>query len=419
VAVALFLASVLTMTLSGMTGIYGDPPRAWVSLLLLACTTLPLAARFTHPWQSLLVVALGFGLAGELGVQEFMVLPIALFVALYSEGAWDADRRRAAWIRASVIVAMFVWLLVTLFKASTDPDLLDALPSDSAGWSLSPLVAFMLVQLVNNAIYFAAAYWSGDRAWRSTQDREALEELARQLSAQRRRAEQQAVALERVRIARELHDAVAHHVSLIGVQASAARLALDRRPDGAQIAREALLGIEESSRSAVDDMHAILRTLRNRDQILMHGGDGGNVEDLSEPTASLGVERLPDLVLESTAAGLSATFTEVGAPTPLPPLVSLNLYRVAQEALTNVRRHGGPGTIADVRLRHGADWVELEVANGRPPHRLGRARSGRSGLGLIGMRERVESDGGHIEAGALSSGGWVVRARVPLRGDQR
>lgn len=420
VAVLLFLGSVLTMTLTEMTGIYGEAPAVWVSLPLLVCATLPLGARFTHPWLCLPLVSLGFGLAGGLGVPEFVILQIALFLALYSEGAWDPDRRRAAWTRAGVIAAMFMWLIVTLFQASTDPEILETLSSESTGWAMSPLVAFMLVQLLTNAIYFAAAFWFGERAWRAARDRADLEDLARQLSAQQRHAEQQAVALERVRIARELHDAVAHHVSLIGVQAGAARLALETRPEEhTPLAHEALTHIEDASRSAVEDMHVILHTLRS-------GGTEGRAEEsedgrrhLTDPTASLGVHRLPDLAEESTATGVPSTFTAVGEPTPLPPLVSLNLYRIAQEALTNVRRHGGPGTVVDVRLRHGEDWVELEVANAHPPRRLGRTRANSSGLGLIGMRERVESDGGHLEAGPLSSGGWVVRARVPLRGGHR
>ena len=417
-ALLLFLASVLTMTLTGMTGVYGEGPSAWVSLLLLACATLPLAARFTHPWQSLLAVSLGFGLAGSLGVHEFMVLQITLFLAMYSEGAWDADRRRAAWVRGGVIVAMFAWVLVSLFRLSTDPDSLDTFPAEATGWSLSPLVAFMLIQLLTNAIYFSAAYWFGDRAWRAAQDRAALEDLARQLSAQRRHGEQQAVALERMRIARELHDAVAHHVSLIGVQAGAARLALEAHPtDDTQSSREAFTHIEQESRSAVEDMHTILHTLR--DTPADPAGSSALEGRALDATASLGLPRLPELAVESAAAGVPTSFTEVGEPSPVPPLVSLNLYRIAQEALTNVRRHAGPGTAADIRLRYGQGWVELEVTNARPPRRLGRTRSSGTGLGLVGMRERAESDGGTFEAGPLSAGGWVVRARIPLRGGGR
>lgn len=413
-AVALFLTSVLTMALTTMTGLYPQVPGPAASLALLALTVLPLALRRSRPWLCVALVALGFGLAGGVGVPEYLITQISLFTALYSEGAWDPDRRRAASVRGLVVAGMFVWLLVSLFRATTDPDVLDALPLDASGWSLSPLVAYMLVQLLTNVLYFGGAWWFGERAWTSACDRARLEDLARELSAQRRHAEQQAVALERVRIARELHDAVAHHVSLIGVQAGAARLALEARPDGARVAREALVRIEDASRSAVDDMHSILHALRRG------GGDGpagvleAGADDAAHPIASLGVDRLPELAAESAATGVPTTFTEIGAPLAVPPLVSLNLYRVAQEALTNVRRHDGPGTTADVRLRHGEGWVELEIANTRPPRRLARPMSGPSGLGLVGMRERVESDGGRFEAGPLSSGGWVVRARVPL-----
>lgn len=403
VAVAMFLGSVLTSTLTGMTGLYGDPPAAWVSLALLAAATLPLAARLTHPWQVLLAVAAAFGVAGQIGVQEYLVLNISLFLALYSEGAWDADRRRAAWVRLGVVLAMLVWLLVNLFQLSTDPDVIKELPARAAtGWSLSPLLAFSLIQLINNAVYFAGAYWFGERAWASARDRAALEDLARRLSAERRRGEQQAVAWERVRIARELHDAVAHHVSLIGVQAGAARLAVEGAGAPADpVVRDALVRIEDASRQAVDEMHGLLRTLRHTP---------------GDPTDSLGVDRLPDLVAESCEAGVPTTLAEIGAAVPLPPLVSLTLYRVAQEALTNVRRHAGPATATDVRVRHGRGWVELEVANARPARHLsgGRSRGEGAGLGLVGMAERVGAIGGALETGPLSGGGWVVRARIPL-----
>ena len=412
-AVVLFLGSVLTMTLTEMMGVFGDPADPALAIPLLAAGTLPLAFRFTYPWQCALVVALAFGLAGGLGVHEYLVLQISMFLALYSEGAWDPDRSRAAWVRVTIIAAMFVWLMVTLFQTSTDPEVLAQLPATSTGWSLSPLVANILLQLVTNVLYFAGAYWFGERSWNAARDRARLEELTVELSAQRRHAEQQAVALERLRIARELHDAVAHHISLIGVQAGAARLTFDSHPDAA---RRALGEIEDSSRQAVEEMRALLHTLREHDP--RTSATDPQPQDSQgpqgEPTASLGVGRLPDLTRESTRAGVPTTLTELGDTCPLPPIVSLNLYRVAQEALTNVRRHAGPETSADVRGRQGGSWGELEVSNTFSARRRATRETRGAGLGLICMRERVQSDGGDFEAHPLSSGGWVVRARIPL-----
>lgn len=134
---------------------------------------------------------------------------------------------------------------------------------------------------------------------------------------------------------------------------------------------------------------------------------------------SLTVERLPDLVQQAADSGLAARFQVIGDPVRVPPLMSLNLYRICQEALTNVRKHAGDGARVDVRLRYDAGAVELEVADdgtgGRRVARALRDGVGRAGgLGLVGMRERVAADGGTFEAGARGRGGFLVRARVPL-----
>jgi len=201
------------------------------------------------------------------------------------------------------------------------------------------------------------------------------------------------VALDRVRIARELHDVVAHHVSAMGVQAGAARAVLDRDPASA---RAALQSVEQSAREALDELRQLLETLRTP--------DADTPDD-----STLGPASLPELVTHANDNGLPTTYAVVGDPIAVPELVRVNLYRVAQEALTNARRHGGPGATADVRLRYTPDAVELEIANtGRDP--LG----GRPGLGLVGMRERASASGGTLEAGPRPRGGFLVRMHVPV-----
>ena len=118
---------------------------------------------------------------------------------------------------------------------------------------------------------------------------------------------------------------------------------------------------------------------------------------------------LPDLIVHARENGLPTTFAVVGEPLEAPELVQVNLYRVAQEALTNARRHGGPTATADVRLRYSADAIELEVSNDGRAHLVGRP-----GLGLVGMRERASASGGTLEAGPRPRGGFLVRVRVPL-----
>jgi signal transduction histidine kinase len=203
----------------------------------------------------------------------------------------------------------------------------------------------------------------------------------------------QAVALDRVRIARELHDVVAHHVSAMGVQAGAARAVLERDPDAA---RTTLLGIEGEARAALDELHHLLETLRTP----AADAPGASTVRLSD---------LDELVAHACESGMPTTLTVVGEPVELPDLVQVNVYRVAQEALTNARRHGGPDAAADVRLRYAPDDLELEVTNeGRV------AQAIRPGLGIVGMRERAAASGGTIEVGPRARGGFLVRLRVPL-----
>ena len=197
----------------------------------------------------------------------------------------------------------------------------------------------------------------------------------------------QAVALDRVRIARELHDVVAHHVSAMGVQAGAARAVMERDPDAA---RTALLGIEASARSALDELHQLLETLRTTAARHRRRLDG----------AAVGARRAGRARPDN---GLPTTLTVVGDRVELPDLVQVNIYRVAQEALTNARRHGGPDAAADVRLRYGADDLELEVANDRARGRGRRCGPASGSSGCASARRRRAARSRSVPAGAAAS----------------
>ena len=375
-----------------MAGVYDEPADAPVTFGLLALAVLPLAVRRSHPVIAGVLVSVGFVAAGTLKVPELLVIDITLFMAIYSIGAWVSRRALAIGARAVIVLGMAVWLLIALFQAATDPDI-D--PEFSRVGLFSPLVAYMLIQVLINLLYFAGAWWFGDRGFASAQQRGELEQRTAELERERERSAAQAVALDRVRIARELHDAVAHHVSVIGIQAGAARTVLT---SDAEAASAALLTIEQTSRDTIRELHDMLTTLRDPD----------------EPVdTARGLDLLPELVAASTDAGVPTSFRVVGDALPVPPIASVNLYRIAQEALTNVRKHAGPEASADVRLRYGADHVELEVANtgGHAVRRLP------GGLGQLGMRERVEVSGGTLELGPRSRGGYLVRARIPLPTD--
>jgi signal transduction histidine kinase len=219
----------------------------------------------------------------------------------------------------------------------------------------------------------------------------------RALEAERKREEnaRQAVFAERVRIARELHDVVAHHVSMMGVQAGAARVVIDRDRGKA---KEALTAIETSSRHAVAELHRLLGFLRQ---------DGDSDGLAPQP----GVAQLGRLVESVSDAQLAVEMTVEGEARPLPQMVDVSAYRIVQEALTNTLKHAR-ASHAEVHLRYWPDELEVEVVDdGRGAHNGKAHRDG--GLGLIGMRERAALHGGRLTAGADPAGGFAVRVRLP------
>jgi signal transduction histidine kinase len=392
-AAGLFAAAILSFVLGRAMGMWSDPAGPALSAGILAGMTLPLAFRRTAPVPVLAVLGIAFLLVGELRVPEVTISNIALFMAIYSVGAWEPNRVRANWARGVLVTAMGLWLLITFFRASTQE-----LDFDGPGIGvLTPVAAYMLQQVIINFLYFAGAWWFGNHAWASARQRALTELRTRQLEDEQAKVSRQAITIERLRIARELHDEVAHHVSLMGVQAAAARAVLTDNPEKA---REQLEALEGSSRSAVSELYQLLGTLRDEDT------------QIGSVTASLGLDSLQTLLDDAEAAGLRVSFEQVGDPVPLPQLVELNLYRIAQESLTNVLKHAGPGTRARVHVRFSSADVELEVTDdglGRPGPRQ---RSG--GLGLLGMRERTAALNGTLEAKARAGSGWVVRVSVPL-----
>jgi signal transduction histidine kinase len=388
-ASGLYVAAVLSQQLYRIAGVYTEPADAVLTFALLAVAVLPLAVRRTHPVLAALAVSVGFIACGSLQVPELLVVNITLFMAIYTVGAWVSRRSLAIGVRAAIVIAMAVWLMLALFQSATDPDSFEGF---SRVGLFSPLVAYMLIQVLINLLYFTGAWWFGDRAFASARQRRELEQRTAELELERERTAAQAVALDRVRIARELHDAVAHHVSVIGIQAGAARTVLTSDADAASAA---LQTIEQTSRETIRELHDMLTTLRDTDE----------ADD-----SARGLDRVPELVAASVDAGLPTSYRVIGEALPVPAIASVNLYRIAQEALTNVRKHAGAEATADVRVRYGGDHVELEVANtgGMTVHRMP------GGLGQLGMRERVAASGGTLELGPRSRGGYVVRARIPL-----
>jgi signal transduction histidine kinase len=240
---------------------------------------------------------------------------------------------------------------------------------------------------------------------------QALEERAARLERERDAQAQIAAAAERARIARELHDVVAHNVSVMVVQADGAGYALDTAPEQA---RSALEAIARTGRSALAEMRSLLGVLR--------AADGGAAELAPQP----GIEQVTELLEQARAAGLPVTFAVRGGPRDLPAGQALAAYRIVQESLTNARKHGGPAATASVALGFHEDRLVISVTDDGHDGDRGRERPGRErdlrpaedtlGHGLVGMRERAEAYGGTMAAGPLDGGGWRVSATFPLNG---
>jgi signal transduction histidine kinase len=399
-AVVLAGGLALTTFLYGSAGTYGDDQAAWwVSALMIVANAAPIAFRRRFPMSVALVSAVAFAATQLLRVPEVFLVNFTLFIALYTVGAWCSDRVRSEAVRWVVIGGMFAWLFVAISFGWASPN---SLPNDTDS-PVAPYVAISLLNIFINVIYFGAAWYAGNRAWASAVARHQLAERTAELAAERERSAAQAVTIERVRIARELHDVVAHHVSLMGVQAGAARRVLDRDPGQAS----ASLGVvEENARTAVEELRRMLGTLRSDDDAVgggTTGGDGPSTE---------GITRIAELAESARGAGHPAEYVVVGDERPVPPTVAAVAYRIVQEAVTNILKHAGPTARADVRLRYLDDGVEVEVADDGLGTRAARSTSG-SGLGHVGMRERVAAVDGRIEIGPRARGGYLVRAWLP------
>jgi len=228
-----------------------------------------------------------------------------------------------------------------------------------------------------------------------------LEERAASLERERERMARAAIAAERRRIARELHDVIAHSVTLMTVQAGAARVLLDEDP---RRALEPVSSVEETGRLALAELRRLLG-------ILQPEPGEGEVSLVPQP----GLARIGDLLTGARRAGLPVELVIAGEQRVLPPGIDLTAYRIVQEALTNAHKHGGP-TRAHVFLRYGIEALELEVTTDG-----GIAPNGGdgSGHGLVGMRERVALYDGTFEAGPRAQGGYAVRALLPVEVSER
>jgi signal transduction histidine kinase len=338
-------------------------PHTTAGVMLGSVETLPLLRRRQWPVATVVSVAAVAVLMVALGV---WLLPFQLGIALYTLAA-VSEQRNARVAGLSAVTAVAIALLI------------------ASGLQFGDQAA--------RVVFLIAAWLLGDSIGSRRAYVREIEQKAARLEQERETQARRAVAEEQARIARELHDIVAHALSVIVVQAAAAGDVFDVDP---RRAREPILAIESAARAALGDLRRVLGILH------------GQVEYEPQP----GLALLDRLIEQVRATGLDVTLEIEGAQQPLPITVDLSAYRIVQEALTNTLKHSGAEHVK-VRVRYGRD-LDLEV------HDDGRgANSGDTvGSGLIGMRERVAMLGGRIETGPAQDGGYLVSAHIPINGDR-
>ncbi|MBV1941558.1 sensor histidine kinase [Streptomyces sp. BV286] len=378
-AVVLLGISVMGGT-AGQENSGADHLAVTVPITLLLCLVIALRRRMP---EAMLLLAVSMGAAQLLLDMEMAPADFALLVITYtvaSNGTGWASRLALTAGLCAAPLAQLRW------------------PEEQAG--AGGQIAIVVFQTVP----FALAWVLGD----SLRTRRAyfaqLEERAARLEKEREAQAKVAVAAERARIARELHDVVAHNVSVMVVQADGAAYVLDSAPDQA---RKALETISGTGRQALAEMRRLLGVLRT-----------GEHQESGEYVPQPDVEQLDDLIEQCRTSGLPVDFKIEGTPRPLPSGVELTAYRIVQEALTNTRKHGGPNAGASVRLVYFDDGLGLLVEDdgkGAPHELYEEGGVDGQGHGLIGMRERIGMVGGTLDAGPRPGGGFRISALLPLK----
>ena len=372
IALGLAVLSLLAVASGATDAGQSDP----LSITLLLLETLPLIVRRRWPIPVLAVTLTATALHASLVQGQVVNESLGALVALFTVA--ERYPRRVAIIAAGAVAATFLGVIVG--KAGTQV-----------------AVAGTIQTMLSVVIVLALGDWARTRR----QYAAAIEENARLQESEREERSRRAVEVERERIARELHDIVTHHVSVIVIQAGAGLTALDRRPERVRTSLEA---IDRMSREALTDMRRMLG---------MIGDAPGTPSSGDKARAPLPrLERLGELIEEVRAAGLPVELSLDGERRRLDAGIELSAYRIVQEALTNALKHAR-GARARVRLAYEPRAIEIEVTDqgGSGDRDLGEANGG--GRGLIGMRERVALYGGEFEAGPTPTG-FRVRARLPV-----
>ena len=379
-AVVLFGLSCVSVTnLDGAPNYHGSLPVA-LTVTAVLCTVVALRRRMP---EKMLLVAAAMGLAQLVLDQQAIIADFAMLVIIYTVAADGA-----AWASRVGLVAGLV--AGTLAQMRWPEERTSVLGNIAI--AVFKTVPFALAWVLGDSLRTRRAYLAQ------------LEERAARLEKEREAQSKVAVAAERARIARELHDVVAHNVSVMVVQADGAAYVLDTAPDQAKKALETISG---TGRQALAEMRRLLGVLRT-----------GEHKEAGEYVPQPDVEQIDELVEQCRNSGLPVDFKVEGTPRPLPSGVELTAYRIVQEALTNTRKHGGPNAGASVRLVYFDDGLGLLVEDdgkGAPHELYEEGGADGQGHGLIGMRERVGMVGGTLDAGPRPGGGFRISVLLPLK----
>lgn len=349
------------------------PPDA-VNVMLVAALTLPVVMRRRYPVVVLGIVSTAFV------VDRLAGYPITLGIwsiplTLHAVGS-EIDPERSAGIATTAVT------LLVGFTA------LGAITESNVDWST----------VIVMGAFTSIPYFLGREIHQRRRKTALLEQRAAELERQREGALRRAVRAERQRIARELHDIVAHDMTVMTVQAAAARRVLPTDPARAAAALHA---VEEAGHEALSEMRRLLGVLRP---------DATEAGRAPQP----GLARLDDLVRQMREAGLDVAISTVGEARPLPAGIDLNAYRIIQESLTNALKHGGPQTSARVVLAYGDETLDIEVSDDGRGAAVALGGNGQTGRGLVGMRERAALLHGILTAGPRPGGGYRVKTQIPL-----
>jgi signal transduction histidine kinase len=364
-ALALTVISVGSVVGSRTRYGYAFPVLAAVAALF---TTVPIALRRYRPLGVLAVTVTAETLL--LIFSNDSPVPVGVIVALYTVAAYCERRvsiRAAAWVALPITVGEIV---------NNGPH---------AGRVIPELAVIAIAWVIGDNLRTRRAYLSE------------LKERAARLEREREERADRAVIEERARIARELHDVIAHNVSVMVVQAAAGEDVFDEDPNEA---RESLAAVASTGRAALTELRRLLGVIRGED-------DRAAPAYAPQP----GIERIDELVGQVRETGLPVELSVLGEARPLPEGVGLCAYRIVQEALTNTLKHAD-ASAAQVHLRYVADALELQVLD--DGHGATPLNGETGGQGLIGMRERVTLFGGELTTGPRSDRGYEVRARLPL-----